>query len=173
MHPGITLTDAGRELAKNLWPSPAASVANLHESPESWLNRAEKLRQKHNNPNGAGMPLTIAAQLWHTPSANDWKGSSQPGQRRAQLSEDALLWGMNSLSTHPDELTSPNGDESSPSEPTSRLLLNPLFVAWLMGLPPTWTCVCAHGQTPSASSEMLWFLSRQLSLYKRFFNVQD
>jgi hypothetical protein len=173
-----------------MWPTPAASLVNMQENPQTWLARAEKLREKGINGNGAGMPLGIAAQLWatptahdgrrpgvdihstqdrnlskeaklwHTPSANDWKGSSKPGQRRGQLSEDGLLWGMDSRCSPPDEPTQSNGNESSPPIQTSRLLLNPKFTAWLMGLPATWTCVCAHGQSNSASLAMLLYLSR-------------
>jgi hypothetical protein len=44
------------------WATPAAGVFNDSETPESWRARAERLRQKHQNGNGAGVPLAIQAQ---------------------------------------------------------------------------------------------------------------
>ena len=62
-----------------------------------------------------GMPLAIAVQLFPTPSANDWKGSSKEGQRRGQLTDPAMG-------------AVPAGGE-----------LNPEWVEWLMGYPAGWT----------------------------------
>ncbi len=46
-----------------LLPTPCAMVPNDNERAETWLARAESLKAKHNNGNGAGMPLSIAVQL--------------------------------------------------------------------------------------------------------------
>lgn len=43
-------------------PTPAASNPNDGEGPETWHARAEVLKEKHGNGNGAGIPLSIAAQ---------------------------------------------------------------------------------------------------------------
>jgi hypothetical protein len=51
----------GRMAAR--WPTPAASMPNDTEDPETWLARVELLKAKHMNGNGAGMPLAIAAKL--------------------------------------------------------------------------------------------------------------
>lgn len=56
------------------WPTPSASIANDGESPETWHARAAKLKEKHGNGNGAGLPLTVAASQWPTPAARDSKG---------------------------------------------------------------------------------------------------
>lgn len=59
------------------WPTPDASVFNDGESAETWLARRERLKAKHMNGNGAGMPLAIAVQLgpgamrWPTPRSTD------------------------------------------------------------------------------------------------------
>lgn len=60
-----------------LLPTPNASVANDGEGTETWLARAETLKEKHGNGNGngAGMPLSIALQLLPTPQARDYKGA--------------------------------------------------------------------------------------------------
>jgi hypothetical protein len=55
----------GRMAAR--WPTPAASMPNDTEDPETWLARVELLKAKGMNGNGAGMPLAIAAKL-HTSS---------------------------------------------------------------------------------------------------------
>lgn len=55
------------------WPTPSAALTNDGESAESWQARADALKSKGVNGNGAGMPLTIAAKMWPTPrsSANE------------------------------------------------------------------------------------------------------
>ena len=44
------------------WPTPDAMVANLDESSESWHSRAEMLKERHHNGNGAGTPLAVAVR---------------------------------------------------------------------------------------------------------------
>ncbi len=64
-HGGYNLDDQ----VEALWPTPNASVANDGEQPETWRARAAKLKEKHGNGNGAGTPLSIAAQeFWPTPN---------------------------------------------------------------------------------------------------------
>lgn len=52
------------------WPTPSAAVMNDAESPQSWRARAQRLKDKGINGNGAGLPLTIAAKAWPTPNAH-------------------------------------------------------------------------------------------------------
>ena len=61
------------------WPTPSASVANDGESPETWHARAEKIKERGINGNGAGMPLTIAATQWPSPNVQDAEAAGGQG----------------------------------------------------------------------------------------------
>lgn len=52
----------GWALAEGMLPIPAACNPNDGENPETWHKRAEALKEKHGNGNGAGTPLSIAVQ---------------------------------------------------------------------------------------------------------------
>lgn len=112
-HSGTTLTDAARA-----WPTPNASALNEHETPESFLARAETLKAKGYNGNGASMPLGVTAKQWATHRAgvhgtpgsgsrhptieSQWAAATAHDGRRpgldtkstqgANLSRDAALW---------------------------------------------------------------------------------
>lgn len=77
---GIALPPATRSLIASLWATPSAGVFNDAESPESWHQRADALKQKGINGNGAGTPLGIQAQesaaLWSTPASRDYRGAN-------------------------------------------------------------------------------------------------
>lgn len=139
--------------AVKMWPTPSASVANDGEKPETWLASAEKLKEKHINGNGAGMPLTIAAQLWPTPTksdggggpgcsgreggknlrtavqsfptprANDWKGGLPANTKSKRAECDFYL---------PDKVNKLEGGSGQ---------LNPAWVELLMGFPVGWTII--------------------------------
>lgn len=104
------------------WPTPSASLHNDGEDPASWLARAETLKAKHGNGNGAGMPLAVAAKLsegllWATPTARDHKdGACQ----NANVPTNGLLGRM-------------------ALEGTRTGALNPAWVETLMGFPAGWT----------------------------------
>jgi hypothetical protein len=125
-----TLSEAVR-----MWPTPNASVANLGEKPNTWLARAARLKAKHRNGNGAGMPLSIAVQLWPTPQAHDaLRGYSHRIGRHGTTHGDRNLndWAVASM------------------EKVSGLL-NPQWVAWLMGFPLDWCdLLCKPTATPSS-----------------------
>lgn len=59
-----------------MWPTASASLNSDAEAPEEWLARAEQLKAKHKNGNGAGMPLAVAAKLSAWPTPNAAKASS-------------------------------------------------------------------------------------------------
>ena len=92
------------------WPTP--KTAGSGETPENWKRRAERVKNTPGSHGAPGMPLDVAV-IWPTASATDYKGSSQPGQRRGQLTE--------------------------PIEPGSGGRLNPEWVEMLMGFPAGWT----------------------------------
>ncbi len=149
------LTDASGS-SFSPWPTPSAGLHNDAEAPESWMARAEVLKAKHGNGNGAGTPLAVAAKLsasaWPTPTANDHKGSSAPGQRRGQLDEAAenipawtpceccgeLLCTIHRTHTH--DCGCPPVEEWT-VDPYARTgqRLNPAWVESLMGFPSGWT----------------------------------
>jgi hypothetical protein len=172
------LTDA----AVRLWPTPAASTPNDGEEPETWLERAAGLKEKHQNGNGVGMPLAIAAKLWHTPTAAE--GLAGVGEHTTRggasnLRTQVSLWATPTArdvkgeftghrnggkdlpgqakgfrSGLPDPTTSPAGSESA------KRVLNPPFVEWLMGWPIGWTD-CTSSATVSFRS---WRRSRSSAL---------
>ena len=99
-----TLTSAAR-----LWPTPRAidgRSAGPGTSNGALLRRGNARNLAEETQMDASFP---------TPSANDWKGSSKPGQRRGQLTDPA----MGAI---------PAGGS-----------LNPTWVEWLMGFPLGWT----------------------------------
>jgi hypothetical protein len=151
-NPGVTLCDY-----VVMWPTPAASLMNLNERPASWLARREKLKEKGYNGNGAGMPLTIAVQLWPTPTVQDAENDGGPAQfRRKSLPLNAAVkvWptptardmhsyakvkrGANSEATVGGG--TPLVVAVSPHQPPPNGgQLNPTWVEWLMGFPLGWT----------------------------------
>ena len=96
------------------WPTPDANAMNDGESRESWQARADKLKEKKINGNGAGMPLAIACQSLR--------------QDPAQPNSGRNCWcGILNC-----------------DQPSHRRRLNPYFVEWLMGLPKNWTSKTAR-----------------------------
>lgn len=120
-----------------LWPTPAASLPQDGETPETFLARRESLREKGINGNGCGTPLSIEAQLWATPTARDGKD----GYLVSTATPTNRLLGRQVLTTRP-----AGADGSSGSR-----ALNPRFVEALMGWPPGWSE--AHPRTPTGSSD--------------------
>lgn len=132
----------------NLWPTPRASAnenrqtkltpsqkagkhgmslcaaVNLWPTPTSTLGTKGGLVTPRKSREGGTLIEAVSARAFPTPSSNDWKGSSKPGQRRGQL-------------TDPDMGAVPAGGK-----------LNPMWVEWLMGWPLAWT-----GSKPSATAK--------------------
>lgn len=143
-HSEAELTPQARrvyESGKRLWATVAAGNFNDSESPESWHQRADLLKEKGINGNGAGIPLAVQAKevsqkLWATLSARDWRSgqhSDATWEKNARpLNEQALHWSA-SLNGRLSQTTLRAGWPSwltGPSLPP--LFLNPLFAAWLM-----------------------------------------
>ena len=89
-----------------IWPTPKASPSGPDYA-------------RMNRPLSGGDDLATAIARCPTPSANDWKGSSKPGQRRGQLTDPAM--GVIPASGQ----------------------LSPMWVEWLMGFPIGWTDLSA------------------------------
>lgn len=169
---GMVTTDAsgklGGEFAKSveatvaMWRSPATTDVG---TPIEKLTAADGSspqighRMYREGPDGERInqtqSLALQIELWNSPAASDHKGSTKPGQRRGQPSEqtEASLTGLQA------QPPATNGSESLPSDPTSRRRLNPRFVEHLMGVPNGWT------QLASMNSEV-WetWLSRSKAL---------
>lgn len=67
------------------WPTPDAAMMNDSADVTKHMERLERLKAKHGNGNGAGMPLAIAAKLagWPTPCQQDGpKGGPAQGLDR-------------------------------------------------------------------------------------------
>jgi hypothetical protein len=108
----------------HLWPTPAACNPNDWETPETWRARREILKQKSYNGNGAGVPLSIAAQeLCHSslPDQTTWRDGSE----FSAFDPISLLQYLR----------------------RQRLRLNENFVEWLMNFPSGWTHTCQSRAT--------------------------
>lgn len=124
--------------AVQLLPTPNASVANDGERPETWLARAEKLKEKHGNGNGVGMPLSIAVQLLPTPTRNNDRQATAKNPRNGPGTSPTLgdvihEWSESALTGESTPEPSKGGSTSSVPR------LNPSFVEWMMGVPEGWT----------------------------------
>lgn len=127
--------DGRRDLQTDVanWATPQAR--DMNGRPKEGVNQSNLVRDAQQWTNGSqtrdGAPSSAKAN-WPTAAATDFKGSTKVGQRRGQLSEAILKNG------HHDPTMQEDGDESSPSDPSSPRL-NPAFVEWLMGWPPGWS----------------------------------
>jgi hypothetical protein len=95
-----------------MWPTPDAQAMNLNADPVKHMERLARLKEKHNNGNGAGLTLGVAVKMWPTPTAQDAKNNGAPSQMERN--------------------TKPLNAEVGGS-------LNPTWVEWLMGWPLGWT----------------------------------
>lgn len=114
------------------WPTPAASIPQDGEGPETWLARRELLKAKCSNGNGAGMPLSIAVQLFPTPRAapNEWRTTrNAPSHGKGH---------GKTLAGEVNDLERAAGRSPAPSSGSAGNV-NPVWVEWLMGLPLGWT----------------------------------
>lgn len=66
--------DSHEALSKSVtrWPTPHAALMNDGEDPESFRRRQAELRRRGINGNGAGVPLTIAAQEFTNEASEKW-----------------------------------------------------------------------------------------------------
>jgi hypothetical protein len=102
---GATLAPLTSETESGFWPTPTATLGTKG-------GRVTPRKSKE-----GGTLIEAVRNRIPTPSTNDWKGSSKPGQRRGQLTDPAMG-------------VIPSGGQ-----------LNPTWVEWLMGWPIEWTAL--------------------------------
>jgi hypothetical protein len=124
-------------LAK-LWPTPTAADGARRMDPPRLADPTLPGTVRSNGPS-----LTQRAGTWPTPQARDQKGAIT-GHREGgrDLPSEAATF----PSGHQAPRTTEPGHEPSPP-----VVLNPVFVEWLMGLPLAWTD-CTPSATPSFRS---------------------
>lgn len=165
------IPNRGPETAESKAGRPKAGGIDLQTQSLQWSTpQAERVTWRQDTPltdGGGNRTLGLDISNWGTPSANDFKGSAQPGQHRGQLSEHAECLFPTSL---PPETTPPSGSQSSPPTPISpppspKRKLNPAFVEWLMGFPIGFSeTLSRNGIIGCGPAEMQSYLSRQRSL---------
>lgn len=113
--------------------------ANLKRDAEIWQTPATDSFRSRGGDRKDEMGLDQQARaMFPTPAARDYRtpGKESSKDRRGNLSgpslEKFVEHSLPDLATH-------DGQTSSPSGLTSRRRLNPRFVEWLMGFPPSWT----------------------------------
>ena len=126
------------------WPTPDAGLMNDGADLVKHMARVERLRAKHNNGNGAGLTLSIVAQMvgWATPAARDYRTPNLTawrdrggGRKGEQLSNQVVHSGP--------VLT------GSSAEIAAFGRLSPAHSRWLMGYPAEWDA-CAPTATLSS-----------------------
>lgn len=114
------------------WPTPAASIPQDGENPDTWLARRESLKAKGINGNGAGMPLSIAVKLFPTPraAANEWR-TTRNAPSHGKGHGKTLAGEVNDLERAAGRTPAPSSESAGN--------VNPEWVEWLMGLPLGYT----------------------------------
>ena len=109
--PNVTLNHAASRAG---WPTPDAQMMNDAADPEKHMARLQRLKEKHGNGNGAGLPIGQACHLagWPTPDGP------------ARITADGRV------------LTGSSAEMPSGGQ------LNPAHSRWLMGYPAAW-CLSA------------------------------
>jgi hypothetical protein len=165
-HASLWATPLKRDYRSGLGTQQRVGTPALPEQVTKWATpRAEDGESCGNHP-GAHDSLTGQTRMWPTPTAEPY-GSSQNGinglggeNERPSAATPSLE--RMSHSFLPLLVTSPDGDASSVSDPTSRRhsKLNPQFVECLMGWPIGWT-----GSAPAATAWCHWQQRMRSSLW--------
>ena len=73
------------------WPTPSAGIFNDAEPLDEWESRRARVLLDKKNGNGFGMPLTVAARMWPTPTTQE--ATSQHGYQSAKGRDFPTLTG--------------------------------------------------------------------------------
>jgi hypothetical protein len=123
------ISDRGSGGLLSGWPTPDAEAMNVFADPEKHQARLARLKSKHGNGNGAGLPIVQAAHLasWNTPRATDGSNGG-PNQAGGALPADAALAGWPTATTR---------DWKDGGNPDVNVPVNALLgrTAWLAGWP--------------------------------------
>lgn len=109
------------------WPTLDAQACNYNERPSTWDARAERLKLKGYNGNGAGKRLCVEVKRWPTPIYQD---TEEPNNSLSRL----VKTGRKHAPTHK------RAPDAHKPDPVSGRL-NPDWVDALMGLPIGWSDV--------------------------------
>jgi len=132
------------------WATPAASDSKRGASGYS--------ETEISRPQGCPKTLNKDVHTWATPTTRDYKGGGETDRKDGKSRfADMLDWQAESHTTLQVPAIEPSGSEScktslSSPRPPEKQRLNPLFVAWLMGLVEL---------TPYVHSETQWSLTRR------------
>lgn len=125
---GLTTDGTGCSCSATV-PTPTASLFSCGDVPRL-LARRERCRERAGNGFGLTLGQWCAVQLYPTPTASDWKGSTGKGSRRRTLAERAAV---------------------EAGEPGRTVYPHPEFVEAVMRFPTSWTALPLL-ETPSIPS---------------------
>jgi hypothetical protein len=178
-HGGYNLDDWAAKFSQQ-WPTPiAANHRSVYASDETHARNTRPLQEfvgqwatprasdgEKGAPKqsfaGGGVPLVSQAMQWMTPRVQVWqytRDRGDPSQERLTLEGQATLG--------PIRLDPPTSTPGAPCSSTRRTL-NPLFVEWLMGWPPSWTSLALMLPGSSACA----CLATALCRYRRLMHFE-
>jgi len=124
------------------WATPDAALMNDAADPVKHMERLERLKVKHNNSNGAGLPIGQMVHLagWATPVNNDaQKGPETQQAKRERGAKTGYTLHDQTAMVGPARLTASGRMlTGSTARMESGGRLNPRFSLWLMGYPAEW-----------------------------------